>query len=182
MTTALKVIDTVEFPSKCDECMEELETEAGTSCSATMESSGGSLVDDSASGAADELEEEIQKTLSELEDEEDSKAKGDQGKGDQLDNRPKARRPAGCPVDPCRIMVSVAYRKITTRRTLTLPPIPEGEPTWVAAPHRSWWQKLLCCLGSLEGFEDATPAFEPLGGMRRNKTAVDLAALGAAAA
>jgi hypothetical protein len=185
--TLLEVVTLPVVPtSKLDDWLDELDTQPGSSCSVTLESSGGSEPSDIAPGDDDELEEEIRKTLISLEDE--SEKSDDCDDSDRLpratDVQPQAR-PTGCPVDPCRIVVSAACRRIMTPRSLTLPSIPEEEPTYVPQARPLWWDKILHCIGldldSIEETSQTTPVPEKALGMRRNATATDLAALGASA-
>jgi hypothetical protein len=58
-------------------------------------------------------------------------------------------RPGGCPLDPCRIMVSINKLTIRTQRWASLPSIPENVPLFVpttgARTTRSWWKR---CFGT----------------------------------
>jgi hypothetical protein len=58
-------------------------------------------------------------------------------------------RPGGCPVDSCRIMVSINKLIIRTQRWASLPSIPENAPLFVpttgARTTRSWWKR---CFGT----------------------------------
>jgi hypothetical protein len=91
-------------------------------------------------------------------------------------------RPAGCPVDPCRIFLFVASRRIRTMRTPTLPVIPEEQPTFTPTARERFWKKLFCCLIGDGAEEDERPVLKPAAPMRRTKSSsADLAALGAAA-
>jgi hypothetical protein len=145
--------------SKLDEYADEVETEPGSCCSALLESSVGSDLEGSASGDADDLEAEIRSILLSLEDESEEADEWDDFDTDLREGAEPRARPIGCPVDPCRIVLSFAYRRITTPRSLTLPPIPEDWPTFVPmlAPRTPWWKRFFCCVC---GFEEASPDIE----------------------
>jgi hypothetical protein len=172
------------LPSKLDYCADEVETEPGSCCSALLESSGGSDLEGSAPGDADDLEAEIRcTTVLSLEDESEEADECDDIGPDLRERAGKPRaRPTGCPVDPCRIVLSFAYRRITTPRSLTLPPIPEDWPTFVPmlAPRTPWWKRFFCCVC---GFEEASQDIETeaTGSMLRSVSTETLAAMNASA-
>ena len=93
--------------SKLDECADEVETEPGSCRSALLESSVGSDLEGSASGDADDLDAEIRCTFLSLGDESEETDEWDDFGPDLREGAGKPRaRPTGCPVDPCRIVLS----------------------------------------------------------------------------
>jgi hypothetical protein len=174
--------------AKLDECADDVETEPG---SVTLGSSGGSWdrLDDV---NQDNLEDEIDTTLVPAEADSVSEKKTDEIAVEELCEVVETMvllpqgRPAGCPVDPCRIFLSIASmeasRKIRTSRLPTLPTIPEEQLICTPTPHRPLWKRFLCCFGSFGRSQDESPAFEPPAPMRRTKSSsADLAALGVSA-
>ena len=92
--------------SKLDEGADEVETAPGSFCSALLESSVGSDLEGSSSGDADDLEAEIRSILLSLEDESEEADEWDDFDTDLREGAEPRARPIGCPVDPCRIVLS----------------------------------------------------------------------------
>jgi hypothetical protein len=152
--------------SKLDDCVDELETQPGSgSSSGSGPFSESCTVDEE----IDELDEEIERTLEALKDETEN--------ANECEVLQLPERPTGCPVDPCRIMVSVAYRKIRTRRTPTLPTIPEEARACVPTARVPWWKKVLNCFDP-ECPEEESLAIEAATGLRRSGANADLAGIG----
>lgn len=163
--------------SKLNECADEIETETG---SALLGSSGGSWISDGTSvGLVDNLEDASETMLEEAEVDSVCAKETEEISAEELCPMlgPTVGRPAGCPVDPCRIVMSIASRKIRTPRCPTLPAIPEEQPAFAPTSRTPFWKKFFCCFGSAE---DPSATVEAAPRMRRTKSSsLDLAALGA---
>jgi hypothetical protein len=78
-------------------------------------------------------------------------------------------RPAGCPVDPCRIISDLTSLKMKTHQWTPLPSIPENEPMFVPTPRMPWWKY---CFGI--DAEETSSDFEGGGGLRKIRSTRDV--------
>jgi hypothetical protein len=191
---------------KLDDCEDEIETEAG---SATLESSGGSAslpstAPSSPRGGAfrspssdsvcsvESCPDETEKTPAPAEIDSVFEKPVEDSSLEEFSQilRPTVvlthERPSGCPVDPCRIALSIASRKIMTPRMPTLPTIHEDKSTFTPTFRVCLWEAFLGCFGGTVSDEPRTAleaCAESAAPIRRTKSSsADLAKLGASAA